>query len=162
MRKTFSVNLCYAVFLLLLSAILLCCNKSDGAGQPADNFTWTHKGVTHTTSINFAYLTTSGLGNPPFTILAGFPRAISFERRIQFYLTSFNTGAYTISGSPGAPNRLTYIDDMGDVLNGISGTLNITANTNNKLSGNFSTTVTDASSVNSQLTGSFTDITITP
>ncbi|WP_462278494.1 DUF6252 domain-containing protein [Ferruginibacter sp.] len=125
----------------------------------ADNFTWTHKTIVHTTSTDTAFLNASGLALPAFSIVAGYPRSsYSMLVRVQFVLTSFNTGTYNITTTaPGAPNAVYYIDDDGFNLQGNSGTVTITANSNNKISGNFSVTVTNGSA-NTALTGNFTDM----
>lgn len=146
-------------------ALAFCaCSKSNSSASPgADNFIWLHNSVNHTTNLDTAFLSGYGLSIPPYTLIAGYPRPpFSFQVRVQFTLTSFDVGNYTINSSPTSPNRLTYTDDAGNDLNGTSGTLSITANNGNYLTGNFSTTVINASSVTSQLTGNFTNMPIKP
>ena len=58
----------------------------------------------------------------------------------------------------GAFNRLTYTDDAGNTLIGAGGTLTITTNSNDYMSGNFSATLITGGGVSSQLTGSFTNM----
>jgi hypothetical protein len=84
------------------------------------------------------------------------------ERRVSFHLNSFAVGSSTIVAYPASVNTFDYVDDAGYNLAGISGTVNISSNTNNRLSGNFSVTLIDASSATSLITGSFTDIPIQP
>jgi hypothetical protein len=115
----------------------------------------------HTTTYDTAFLSGHGLAIIPISIIAGFQGVSNtISRRVEFNLTSFNVGSYNIGPLPGSPNRLSFIDDAGFNLNGISGTLNITANSNNYLTGNFSITMIDASSVTSQLTGSFANMSV--
>jgi|GEM_PF-6373411 len=97
--------------------------------------------------------------------MAGVPRSVSsytIQKRVEFNLTSFNAGTYTITSGSGAVNKLSYIDDAGFNLNGTSGILTVTANTGNKISGNFSASLVDGSSVTSQLSGSFSNMVIKP
>jgi hypothetical protein len=74
------------------------------------------------------------------------------------FLTSCNVGTYFINDGSVAFNRLTYKDDAGNTLLGAGGTLNITANSNNYISGNFFATLISGSGVPSQLTGNFTNM----
>jgi hypothetical protein len=148
------------VLLLMVSFIFYACNKADdSSGQSNNQFQWTHKGVTHTTNIyDTAYITSRGLSILPYTILAGTGlRIYTIARRVQFQLSSFNVGSYTI-GPSGSANILYFIDDDGFDLEGVSGTLVITSNSNNRMSGNFSVTLRDAYAVSTQLTGSFADM----
>jgi len=154
----------YLIVVLSGAIIFFACSKSkDQPASTADNFTWLHSSTNHTTNLDTAFVSAYGVSIPAYTLIAGYPRLPnSFSVRVQFTLTSFNTGNYTITSGAAAPNRLTYIDDSGNILDGTSGTLTITANSNNYLSGNFSTTVINASSVTTQLTGSFTNMPIRP
>jgi hypothetical protein len=159
--KTGSIKYAFGFVLLLSVSIFFCaCKKTEDSSNGSGNqFQWTHKGVTHTTSIyDTAYISSRGLSILPYSILAGTElRIYTISRRVLFHLSSFNVGAYTI-GPPGAANVLDYIDDAGFDMVGVSGTLNITSNSNNRMTGNFSVTLRDASSVTSQITGSFTDM----
>jgi hypothetical protein len=148
-------------FLLLTGLLLLSsCKKSNDAGQ--GSFTWTHAGKTFQPPVYAAYLGT-GYTFTPFHIIAGFGNFPSgFDRRVDFHLTSFAVGSYTIVLSPSTANTLEYIDDAGFNLAGTSGNLNITANANNRMSGNFSVTVINPAMATSLMTGSFTGITINP
>jgi hypothetical protein len=149
-----------SVLLLAGLFLLSSCKKSNDA-EPG-SFSWTHAGKTYQPTIYAAYLGT-GYTFTPFHIIAGFGTFPSgFTRRVDFHLTSFAVGTYTVALSPGSANTLDYIDDGGFNLAGTAGTLNITANANNRMSGNFSVTVINPSMVTSPITGSFTDITINP
>lgn len=157
------ISCCPVLFLFLVSAsfVFSSCKKSNDKRSPVI-FTWTHGGNTYNPSFSSAFLGT-GYTFTPFHIVAGFGTYPSgFVPRVDFHLTSFNTGTYTIAPSPATVNTLRYIDDGGFILEGISGTINITVNANNLLSGNFSVTLTDPSSATSSLTGSFANITISP
>jgi len=137
------------------------CKKSGDAMANTNSFIWTHNGISNTTKLDTAYKSLSWLSLPPYSIFAGEnkPGYIIF-RRVEFNLTSFDVGTYAVNAGSGAYNRLTYVDDAGNTLIGAGGTLNITANTNNYLSGNFSTTVITGSGLSSLLTGYFTNIPI--
>lgn len=142
------------IFLFVVAVFLCACkkNKSDD-----NNFTWVHNSISHSTKLDTAYIAHSG--RPRFTIIAGEnkPGYIVFVR-VEFNLTSFNKGTYIVNDGYGAFNRLTYTDDTGNTLIGVYGVLNITENTDNYLSGNFSATLISGSGVTSQLTGNFTNM----
>jgi hypothetical protein len=148
---------------VLFTGLLLfysCKKTNTNSGQ--NSFTWIHAGKTFQPTIYAAYLG-PGFTFTPFHIIAGFGNfPTGFDMRIDFHLSSFAVGAYSIVPSPATVNTLYYIDDAGYNLEGISGTVNITANVNNRLSGNFSVTVINAAAVTSLVTGSFTEITINP
>lgn len=157
-KSSFSI-----VLIVSASFVFYACNKSsDSSFNPSDNqFQWTYSGVAHTTTYDTAFLTSHGLGIIPISIIAGFQGPSNvISRRVEFNLTSFNTGIYSIGPSPSSPNRLSFIDDAGFNLNGVSGSLNITSNSNNYLTGNFTTTVSNGSGVTSELTGSFANMSI--
>jgi hypothetical protein len=140
------------------------CHKSNDDAA-AGNFVWTYNGVTNSTNTDTAFVSVFSLAYPPYTIVAGFPRSSSsstIQKRVEFNLTSFATGTYTITSGAGAVNKMSYIDDVGNNLNGISGTITISTNAGNKISGNFSGVLVDGAAVNSQLSGSFTNMVVKP
>lgn len=150
----------FSVLLLMSLFLLSSCKKSNDSDQ--SSFSWSHAGKSYQPTIYAAYLGT-GYTFTPFHIIAGFGTfPTGFNRRIDFHLSSFAVGSYTIVLFPATVNTLDYIDDAGFNLAGSSGTLNITANANNRLSGNFSVTVVDATLATSLVTGSFTNISINP
>ena len=153
----------FSYFVLIVSTLIFSCSKSGNTKPPSTNsFTWTTGGKNYSATIDTAFLGTNILGTP-FHLSAGFGTFPSgYNGRIDFHLTSFNVGTYSITPSPATVNTLRYIDDAGFILEGISGALNITANSNNFLSGNFSITLINPSMVASQMTGSFTDVSIRP
>ena len=149
---------------LLGSFVFWSCSKSNDTSSQniVNSFTWIHGGNTYKATIDTAFLG-AGYTITPFHIIAGFGTfPLGFNRRIDFHLTSFAVGAYTIVPSPATVNTLQYIDDAGFNLEGISGNLTITGNSNNLLSGNFSLTLINGSAVTSPMSGSFTNMSIRP
>jgi hypothetical protein len=155
---------CTIVIITSMSFAFYSCKKSTDTGTTEQHiFTWTHNGVTSTTTTDTAYVNNRSLAYIPYTIMAGYPRLTNFiSKRVEFNLTSFNAGTYTFSAAATAPNKLSFVDVAGNDLTGISGTLTITANTNNRISGSFSATVMDVASVTSQLTGNFSYMHVVP
>ena len=70
-------------------------------------------------------------------------------------LSGSSVGAYTLTST--GTNQVNYVT-AGSVPTSQSGTLNITSNASNKLSGNFTTTLTGSIA----MTVSFTDIPVKP
>jgi len=165
MKKKSNNFLFNPVFIFFIVIALYSCHKSNDTAATEGNFVWTHKAVTTSTNTDTAFVSVSGLAYPPYTILAGFPRSSyssAIQKRVEFNLTSFNAGTYTITSGAGAANKMNYIDDAGYNLNGISGTITITVNSGNKISGNFSCMVVDGAAVSSQLSGNFTNMVVNP
>jgi hypothetical protein len=155
--KKIILNACIVLWMM---ASLSSCKKSSDSGN--GSFSWTHAGKSYQPVVYAAYLGT-GYTFTPFHIIAGFGTfPAGFQRRIDFHLTTFAVGAYSIVLSPSTANTLEYIDDAGFNLAGTSGTLNITAYADNRMSGNFSVTVVDPSMATSLVSGSFTDIVVNP
>lgn len=154
MNKTLFKDSGCIFFFFAIVVLISSCKKSS---NDKNNFSWTHNGVTHSTKLDTAYI--SHGSRPHYTIVAdeNKPGYILFTR-VEFNLTSFNTGTYIINDGFGAFNRLIYTDDAGNTLIGAGGTLNITANSNNYLSGNFSATLITGTGVSSQLSGNFTNM----
>jgi hypothetical protein len=154
------VSICLAINVLLLFSN---CSKSTNDSQATSSFTWSTGGKNYSATIYKAYKTGYGLAFAPLSIVAGFENTPTFfSKRIDFHLSSFDIGSYTIVSVPNAVNTLQFIDDLGNDMVGKSGTLRITANSNNLLSGDFSVTVSTGSTVTSAMSGSFTNITIVP
>ena len=151
MRK-FPFNPGFASMLILITAFLFfSCKKSDYSNSTANSFTFTYDGNTYTTNVDSAVTTSLG----PFIVIANFSSGLF--TKIQGSLTSFNIGSYSFG--TGA-STMRYIDNAGNLLQVTSGSWNITANSNNLMSGNFSATVVDASSVTHSTSGSFTNMPI--
>jgi hypothetical protein len=152
------------VSLFLTISVLLFftdCSKSNDS-QATNDFIWSTGGKSYNATIHKAF-TGTGYTFTPFHIIAGFGNfPTGFNRRIDFHLSSFAVGSYTIVPSPNTVNTLQYIDDLGNNMEGIAGTLKITVNSNNLLSGDFSVTLIDASMVTSTMSGSFTNISMEP
>lgn len=140
--------------------LLSSCKKSNDAGQ--GSFTWTHDGKSFEATA-FAAFTGPTYSFVPFNILAGYGTFSGrFEMRIGFHVGTFAVGSYTIVPYPATVNTFDYVDEAGYNLAGISGTVNITSNSNNRLSGNFSVTLINATSATSLITGNFTNVSIEP
>ena len=141
---------------LISLMLILSCNKSSD-----DNnweFSWTHKNNSYTASDANAYISQIDLGKGPNHIaasIASLPR----DYKISIYLASLNPSSYSVSLST---NKVRYIDDAGYDLAGAAGTVTVTSNSNNKLSGNFSIKLINPSSDTTLLNGSFANITLHP
>lgn len=86
--SSFKFSSCF-VLLLVLSFVFYACNKGDDSyGQNNNQFQWTHKGVTHTTIYDTAYITPQGLSILPYMILAGKGlRIYTIEKSVVFHLS---------------------------------------------------------------------------
>ena len=158
--KQLSSYIFYPILSSILGFFLLSsCGKSDNPDNPTiSRFTWTYLGVNYTANQDTGYINNVG---PTPTIVAGTgSNFLTFTRRFYFILTSFNPGTYSLAGVP-APNNFMYIDDAGFNHGGTSGSLTITANSNNRMSGNFSGMMTGPSGTN-PVSGDFTNMFIKP
>jgi hypothetical protein len=148
-------------FLLLLAFSFPDCSKSNNNNgtAPASSFTWTHDGTNYMANVSGVFEHSVAL--VPFYIVAiiGTNININFTRKVEFSLTAFNTGGYAITS--GGMNLVHYIGDGGFDYSGIGGSVNITSNTNNLLSGNFSVTMAGPGP-NTTLSGSFSNMPIQP
>lgn len=141
---------------LILSAVVLLssCSKSEDNSSnnatptPADGFYYSENGSTTMTAATSAYAS-----NQFKSIFALNGSNTAFE----INLTSIAVGTYTINSS----NALAYIKPGGSQLwSASAGTITITSNANNKLTGTFNaTTGSGITGVNS-VSGTFTNITI--
>lgn len=161
MKKMIISHLSYAAFISCMLIICYSCKKSNDDSNttpPASSFTWSYNGNTYIASLDTAYQ--FSIPSLPYSIVAvnGTNFNTSFTRKIHFKLSSYNTGAFTI-GSGG--NSLRYVDDGGNDLFGTSGTLNITSNANNRLTGNFSCTMSGSPGTYT-VTGQFANVSIRP
>lgn len=138
-----------------LALFLFSCAKDEKKNDPMI-FTWTHLSVSHNATTADAYISQAGLGLGPNQILANNGSATFF--RVSIRLSSLNAGSYTIS----SVNKVDYVDDAGFNQVATSGTVTIQSNSNNRLSGLFTVTLTDPSSNNSTLTGQFSNIVVHP
>ena len=156
--------LLYSAFICVVALSFYACSKSkDSASTNSNDFNWLHGGTYHTAGLDTAFVSGYGFSIPPYTLIGGYPRPpYGIQVRVQFTLSSFNVGTYSINANPPSPNSLEYFADDGSDLVGTSGVVSITANNGNYLSGSFSVTVKNASSVTSQLSGGFTNMPIKP
>ena len=152
----------YISALIVCSSLLLSssCNKSnDPDPNPASDFTWTFRGSTIKADLDSAFV---NYDLAPYFIKAitGTNFRHSFTRLISFTLTSFNPGDFAIASGPGS-NKLEYIDELGYIHAGISGSLTIASNSNNLMSGNFSAIMAGPSG-NEPITGNFSNVPVKP
>jgi len=141
-----------------LTLILLSCNKDSNTSSDSWSFTWTHENVIHMATEAAAYITQAGVGLGSNQIIANIGTS-NAQPRVSIRLTSLNPDTYPVSVST---NRFDYVDDAGNELFGAAGTVTISANSGNKLSGDFSVKLINPSSDTTMITGSFTDINVHP
>jgi P pilus assembly chaperone PapD len=143
-------------FLVLTLFLLSCSKSSDNAAE--SSFTWTFKGKNYATKNNTAYIYSLGA----YVIVAGNgTEPARLERRVSFFnLRSFNASTYPINST--SNNKLSYVDDDGNELMGIAGTLNITASSNNVISGDFSCTLVGPAGETNGISGSFNNVPVKP
>jgi hypothetical protein len=152
----------YFISALLFGCItsLTSCKKNNNSDtKPPSDFTWTFTGSTYKANLDSAYV---HYDLTPYLIIAitGTNFYTSFNRKIYFSLTSFNPGNFNIVPGPGS-NILQYVDELGFDHSGVSGTLIISSNSNNLLSGNF-TAIIAGPSGNNPISGTFTNVPIKP
>lgn len=141
------VRLFLILFVLL---IIASCKKSS---NPTSGFTWNYKGINYSAVKHGAHLYYPGTTNS-FYRLDGLIDSLDLPT-ISILLRSINTGVYNMS-TTGA--SLYFSDEIAGTLYDItSGTINITSNSNNLISGNFSVII-EPGGINQTLTGTFTNI----
>ncbi len=140
----------------ILAIVILSCNKASDDDKWS--FAWTHQSSSHSATSANAYITQIDIDKGPNHIAASDP-SVPRDYKISLYLTSLNTGSYTVSLST---NKVRYIDDAGYELGGAAGTVNITSNASSKLSGNFAIKLINLSSDTTLLNGSFVNIPLHP
>ena len=149
------MNRLVAVF--ILAFVTLCCNKGNNSNN-GWSFKWTHQNVSHSASGADAYISPAGLGFGPNQILA-FISSTTNNFRVSVRLTSLATGSYSVTLSS---NKFDYVDDSGNNLFGVQGTVTITLSSGGKLSGSFSVKLMDSSSNPTTIDGSFENVNIHP
>ena len=143
------------ILLILFNLVIVSCKK-DNTVDSTHSFNWNYANVNYKAGIDTAY-TTSMSGGP--TIIAGLgTRLTSIGPGPRIILTSFMAGIYRFGQTN--TNRFIYIDHNEDEQQAIDGSINITNNANNLLSGNFSVTLIDPLGVKRPLTGSFNNVSI--
>lgn len=154
--------------ILFISALVVCssiflsssCDKpNDPDPKPPSDFTWTFRGSTIKADIDSAFVN-HDLAPYFIKAITGTNFRHSYTRLISFTLTSFNPGNFIIVSGPGS-NKLEYIDELGFIHTGISGSLTIASNSNNLMSGNFSAIMAGPSG-NEPITGNFTNVPVKP
>lgn len=144
--------------ILLLTCITIMftsCSKSDSspavvtpvATVAADGFTWTENGGTSVLTVDNPYANLQG--KTIFAIRSG-------NTIYEINLTALAVGTYTIAN--GTNNVITYIPNANGFFNATSGSVIITANANNKISGTF--TGTGSGNGITSVKGQFTNIPI--
>jgi hypothetical protein len=143
------------IFTLMI--INFSCNKDNGSND-SWSFTWTHQNISHSATSSDAYLTQAGLGIGPNQICA-FISSSSPNYRVSIRLSSLTPNSYPVSLTS---NHFDYVDDFGNNLSGVQGSVTISSNSNNKLSGIFSVKLINISSDTTAITGSFANINLHP
>ena len=138
------------LIIIFFTAILgLSCDKDNDDA----NFNWTYLGQNYTA--NFANAYSASMGAP--YIVGGLGSSISSPGSgPRINVISFAPGVYTFGGI--VPNSLNFVDPQGFDIPALDGSVNITTNNDNRLSGNFSATLGNVQMV----TGSFTNVRINP
>jgi Family of unknown function (DUF6252) len=144
------------LFSILLGGTLAC-NKDKGSNG-SWSFTWTHENISYSATSADAYVRQAGLGLGPNQILA-FVSTSSPYARLSLKLSSLNPNSYAVSP---VSNQVNYIDDSGNNLLGANGNVTISSNSSNRLSGNFSVKLVNASSDTTEMIGSFTSVKLHP
>jgi hypothetical protein len=159
--KNTTNNISIGMMALLLGTILLfSCKKSSDNHSNIHSFTWNYEGKAYSANIDSAFLhPPTSTGNP--LIIAGTGNNITLPGSgPRITLISLATGNYLFGTS--SNNSLEYVDTLGNSSISISGTITITANSTDKLSGNFSATMIDFSGLPKILTGNFSNVPIHP
>ncbi len=157
MKTRFTVLSKLLVAILALS-LFLSCSKSGDSQNNADSFTWNWSGTNYTANFREAFL--QSLSSTPLIIGGTGTAVYSAGTGPRITVNSLNVGSYNLGG--GITNSVSFITPNGDNLQSTTGTLNITLNANSRLSGNFSVTIINLASQTSLLTGSFSNIKISP
>jgi hypothetical protein len=143
--------------IITLMIIILSCNK-DNDPDDSWSFNWSHQNVAHSATSADAYITQADLGLGPDQIVA-FISSFSPYYRLSMRLSSLTPGSYAVSL---ASNKFDYVDDSGNNLAGAEGSVTISSNSNNKLSGSFSVKLINISSDTTSITGTFVNINLHP
>ncbi len=148
------------IILLLFPAFFLgaflftSCKKSETSAS--GSFTWKYNDTVNSANLHKAYATS--MATTPVIVATKGTSLRAFN--VSLTVSSLNTGTYPITS--GSANSLYYIDFAGNNLSVSTGSITITAYSNNLVSGNFSATVNDMSGVPRPITGSFTNTPVEP
>ena len=141
-----------SVVCIFLSLSFITCKKSSKTDTP-NSFSFVYDGTTYTTVHDTAYQY-----SPDLVIETAIPNCPIYNAN--FYLISSSVGSYTLYNGSG--NTTQYVDNLGNPWQIISGTVNISGNSNNLLSGNFNVTIKDLSNVTHTTSGNFINMSIVP
>lgn len=141
----------------LLLIMFFGCNKQQPQVDNQTGFSWVYKGNAYQSNCDTA-LSTAGSARA-FVIIAGTGLVISnLITGPTFNLNSLQPGTYSLDTAlVNSHVILSYLVGGGEVLYASAGTLTITANSANRLSGNFSATIVTGFG-NEPLIGTFKDI----
>jgi len=139
---------------VLLAVIFFSCKKETIAEEHF--FTWTVNGTNNTAALHKAF--SYSMASMPIIIAS--TDTVLLNPDISITLGSFNTGTYTISGS--GDNGVRYINASGDIFWAQTGSVVISGNAANKISGSFAVTVKNLGDVSYELSGSFINTPIEP
>lgn len=154
MKTQFLATLFVFFGIIILISGMQACKKSGDS----DSFTWTWNGSNYTGNYKEAFIQSLGSAS---NIIGGTGSAInSSGSGPRISVSSLAVGTYSLTGS--FPNTIYFVDPNGDNLGTTTGVLNITSNTDSKLSGNFSATLINAASQTTSISGSFSNIKISP
>ncbi len=152
--KTHYLKFILSTIIIILFLIIQSCKKSNDS----DSFTWTWNGNNYTANYKEAFIQSLGSGS---YIIGGTGSALnSSGTGPRISVSSLSVGSYNLTAN--LPNTIYFVDPNGDNLATTTGTLNITSNSNSKLTGNFSATLVNATNQNTAISGSFTNIKISP
>ena len=140
-----------AIVLLTAVSIFISCKKSE---EPA-SFTWTYGTQQYTANIK-----TASLYNMPGPTIMGGTGTNFLTPGVgpTVIVSSLAVGSYNFGA--GSSNYVSYVDALGYVLNSGAGSLNISSNTGNRISGKFNGIISDTAHNPVALTISFNNLLI--
>ena len=152
MKTVIKYNVATTSLWLVFLFLFLSCKKSDDLSSLPNSFSWTFNGTEIKTSLDSGYHNFSG---DAVIIAKSQTDPNSLNERMLIILPSFIAGTYTFGTGV---STLKYVDQTGNAHYAILGSLVITRNQNNLLTGSFSATLTN----NIALVGNFTNIPTIP
>jgi hypothetical protein len=149
---------------VIVGVFYSCTKTNNSTGSFNQSFRYTVRGSAFAIDSSAAYL--SGIANRP-TILAWNKGSLPATFKIGLSVTSLQLGSYllspTVPGSDpttGLTNRLYYFDENRNELKVVDGGVNILANEDFRISGDFTANLLDVQGAPVSITGTFTDIPI--
>jgi hypothetical protein len=142
--------------LILNLLYLSSCKKVNTDTLPVSDFYWKLGNTEYSTNTDTAFFSYSGI-KIVATTNSDFSSTIKGP---SIYLNSYGVGKYSlkIQGS----NQLIYFDNAGEENLSTDGSLEITSNTNNYLTGFFNATLVNSLGIENTISGTFTDIQLRP